>query len=287
MRVSRSVSTTTTALLLSLSAVFATNACAPTVYEDTSGALAEAPRALAAPRLGFTSIIDARTLGEEPDPLIAGTSLYEIVSSRVTVRTDGKGCSDCHYAGAEAPYRPAITQGSDRAISPSEIVDGRTFGGADGWAARFIAHDEAHASSPESVKPLALRRALQKWLDDGAWMRGGIEWNRPLTFEALGGEPDPLLAGLSLKDIVSSRVSARADGKLCATCHRVGGEVAYQPPLEDDPGDVILAGSVVDGRTWRGDNGWAWRFVGTNEGPDAKPPALRALFALWLEDGGL
>lgn len=111
-------------------------------------------------RLTWTSAITPENVGAEPDPRAAGATLDDAINNRVSPRPDGKLCVECHYAGGDIPYRPA----PGAVIGPDSVVDGRSWSGPEGWAARFITLDEnAHIE-----KPAYVRAVFAKWLADGA-----------------------------------------------------------------------------------------------------------------------
>ncbi len=115
--------------------------------------------------LDWTTTITVDTLGPQPDPTIAGDSIAAIVNSQASGRPDDLMCSACHYADATIPYRPAIERFDVTGFSPTDIVDGRSWAGPDGWAEVFVDLD-----GQDSVhKPAVLRQMFFKWTDDGAY----------------------------------------------------------------------------------------------------------------------
>lgn len=258
-------------------------ACGGPAYEYPDTLAPQAPVALAPRALTWTTPITAETLGEVPDPLAEGKNLLDIVSSRDIVRPDGKFCSECHYEGSEVPYRPAIAQYADDLIGPYDEVDGRTWDGAGGWAERFAALDE-HA---HFEKPAYIRALFAKWLDDGCAAKERLLWDTPITLQTVGMDPDEHVAGGRLVDVINNRVSARPDGKLCSECHYPGSAAAYRPPVDLDHAHDIQPDTVVDGRPWSGNDGWAARFIAHGPGAETEKPAyVRELFQVWLDDGG-
>jgi hypothetical protein len=105
------------------------------------------------PCLRWDTVINAETLGVTPDPLLQFKTLSQIVNSQVVARTDGNRCNVCHNASSSRPYRP-----SAGTITPSTVINGRSWSGFDGWAAQF-------QGAPS--KPAYLKGLFQRWLDDG------------------------------------------------------------------------------------------------------------------------
>ena len=104
----------------------------------------------------WSAPISFRNLGYEPADALAGVSLDDIVNGRVVVRDDGATCNACHYEGGTIAYRPPED------VSPYAEIDGRSWAGQDGWAARFLTYsvvDDEHIV----VKPEPLRDALLTW----------------------------------------------------------------------------------------------------------------------------
>lgn len=113
--------------------------------------------------LHWTDPVTRENVGGEPDPNIAGRSLDDVLNSRVTGRPDNLLCSECHYTDGPFPYRPEIAQGSQSAFGPDDLLDGRSWAGATGWAMVFAelgGNDTFH-------KPDYLRATFFKWYDDG------------------------------------------------------------------------------------------------------------------------
>jgi hypothetical protein len=108
---------------------------------------------LSTPCLRWDTVITAETLGITPDPLLSFKTLGQIVNSQVVARSDGNRCNVCHNAGSSRPYRP-----SAGTITPSTVINGRSWAGFDGWATQF-------QSAPS--KPTYLKDAFRRWLDDG------------------------------------------------------------------------------------------------------------------------
>lgn len=91
-----------------------------------------------------------------PDPIVYGKTLGDIVSSVVVGRkSDGKTCSQCHYAGSGHPYSPPAGT-----ITPTTAVGGRVWSGNAGWGAVFV-------SQPDTIKPAYLKDLFKIWLSDG------------------------------------------------------------------------------------------------------------------------
>jgi hypothetical protein len=136
----------------------------------------------ATPCLHWTTLIADDTLGTAANPLIAGRTLEEIVSSQgASVRVDGRRCSHCHYRpestttcdgchagkGRTRPayYRPMAERDQAQDFGPDDVLDGSTWAQEGGWGDRFISvRDDNHAF----VKPDYLRVLVQQWLLDGA-----------------------------------------------------------------------------------------------------------------------
>lgn len=63
---------------------------------------------------------------------------------------------------------------------------------------------------------------LRMPLDAGQLSPACLTWSTPLTDDVLGVPADPYIRGLTLDDIVNSRVIARADNNVCSACHVEG-----------------------------------------------------------------
>lgn len=127
--------------------------------------------------LRWTTPIDTARLGTTPDPLVAGKTLQDIVSSRVQGSAKGL-CSNCHNKDAGLPpyYRPNIPRGATTLIQPFDLI-GNHIGSPDGqaswafggtvpngnyyysWAEWFISRND---------KPEGLKQVFAKWLADGS-----------------------------------------------------------------------------------------------------------------------
>lgn len=113
-----------------------------------------------------------------------------------------------------------------------------------------------------------------------------LSWLTPITEPTLGELPDGLVEGATLRDIVSSRHLARPDGFLCSECHYRDSEDPYRPDIEQGSDEEIDPFEVIDGRAWRGDIGWAARFMALDDDAHyTKPAYLRAVFSAWRADG--
>jgi hypothetical protein len=113
--------------------------------------------------LRWSQPITARELGHDPDPALAGKPLYEIVSSFVSGRPDGKRCSNCHFNASSGPYSPELVpkDGLGPHLPPSSLVDGRTWEGEENsWGLRFLLNQNFPHTEP-------LREAIGKWRSDG------------------------------------------------------------------------------------------------------------------------
>lgn len=144
-----------------------------------------------------------------------------------------------------------------------------------------------------------------------------LTWKTPLDARAIPALRNPALdqaavkaaAGKTLDDIVSSRKSGRADGKLCSDCHFATSLAKYNPAVPQGAANLAVAPtlSIVanqDPGCANGDGssapcalswadptrGWAVRFDNTTTYPSAsglgpKPAVVRAAFSQWLADG--
>ena len=83
--------------------------------------------------LTWSSPITTARLDEVPDPRVADETLLSIVSSRAAAGERGHACSVCHYRDTAIAYRPDIDQYATDFIGPHDVVDGRTWSGAEGW----------------------------------------------------------------------------------------------------------------------------------------------------------
>ena len=128
-----------------------------------------------------------------------------------------------------------------------------------------------------------------------------LRWTTPITAQRLGATPDPLVAGKTLQDIVSSRVQGSAKG-FCSSCHNrdAGLPPYYKPNIArgattligpyDDIGNHIgspdgTASWAFGGTTPSGGSYYSWAewFISRND----KPQGLKQVFAKWLADGSL
>ena len=91
---------------------------------------------------------------------------YRIVSSMTVGRTDGKLCSTCHFEGSGLPYSPPVAQNGSAAIWPTDVINGRTWAGPNGWAQAFI-HMPTDVPGLVSSKPFFLQSLMQTWVDHG------------------------------------------------------------------------------------------------------------------------
>lgn len=239
-------------------------ACGPTPLE-TAPPLAD---------LDWTTPVD--TLG--------GHSLAQVVGSSATGRQDGRLCSDCHFGDSVTFYRPHVGQGEAAEVGPWDVLDGRSWGGPGGWGERFVDLDSAEDLND---KPPELRDAVAAWLDSDAHLGvGPVQWGDALDPEVHGVGGDPAIEGRSLRDVVSSWVSGRPDGLLCADCHHRGADIAYRPDVAPGEGRDLWPDELLDGRTWAGPGGWADAFVAHGPGSATeKPGYLRAVVHRWRIDG--
>jgi hypothetical protein len=99
-------------------------------------------------------------------PTITGNSIYCIISSFTVGRTDGNRCSNCHWSGSGLPYSPPVARGSSAAIWPTDVINGRTWAGPNGWAQVFI-HLPTDMPALANSKPFFLQSLMQTWVDHG------------------------------------------------------------------------------------------------------------------------
>ncbi len=109
-----------------------------------------------------------------------------------------------------------------------------------------------------------------------------MTWSRPMSADALGFDPDPILVGKTLGGIVGGAEVGRKDGNLCSHCHYDGSGNTYSPPVLPDGSITINPTDVIGGTSWAAPNGLASRFL-TN--PINKPDYLKAIVKQWLDDG--
>lgn len=113
------------------------------------------------PCLRWTTPVNSFALeGLAVDPLIQNKSLQSIVSSVEIGRADGLRCSFCHYAGSGRSYSPNVAKNAWAWIGPNDMISGRTWAQAGGWAQRF--------SAQTAIKPYHLRSAFDAWRRQGA-----------------------------------------------------------------------------------------------------------------------
>lgn len=212
------------------------------------------------------------------DDSLTGVSLRAIVSGEIELAWEGERCTSCHFRETIAYYGPEVEQYGVMELTARDVVGGRSWGGTDGWAERYVALADGIFE-----KPPEMRRVFERWLEVEATWVEPLYWASPMTLSTLGVEPDPNLRG-SLSDIVNSVVSGRPDGLLCSDCHYADGAVRYRPPVGQGAVSSFAPDDVVDGASWSG--AWARRFV--EHGPDAKtakPSVLRGAFNKWMQDG--
>jgi hypothetical protein len=99
-------------------------------------------------------------------PPVTDNSIFCIVSSFTVGRTDGKKCSNCHFTGSGLPYSPPVARDSSAAIWPTDVINGRTWAGPNGWAQAFI-HMPTDVPGLVSSKPFFLQSLVQTWVDHG------------------------------------------------------------------------------------------------------------------------
>jgi len=107
--------------------------------------------------LDWTTTIDVFTFSDrEPGDLsiVEDKTIEQIVSNQVSGREDGKICRDCHTPASGRRYLPPAG-----IISPTQIIEGRSWAQAGGWA--DIIQDV-------SIKPAHLKRLFAQWKRDGA-----------------------------------------------------------------------------------------------------------------------
>ncbi len=139
-----------------------------------------------------------------------------------------------------------------------------------------------------------------------------LRWTTPISGPRLGGDPDPLaglqanptiapaplgppdpvnLNGLTLLDIVSSRVQGTTLG-LCSHCHNKEEAASnsplstYNPDIERDSNTKYIRPSFpVGGREWCGPYGWGEWFLEAAPYNQLKYEPLRRAIRKWLDDG--
>lgn len=126
-----------------------------------------------------------------------------------------------------------------------------------------------------------------------------LRWTTPIDAQRLGSTPDPMIAGKTLEDIVSSRVQGSTKG-LCSNCHnKDSGEPPYYKPNIPRGATTLIEPFDELGHHIGSPNGLAsWAFGGTNASGGTyyswaewfisrgdKPPGLKAAFIKWIADG--
>lgn len=106
--------------------------------------------------LGFQEVIDPDALGLQPGGTLEGKTLYDIVSSRVSGRDDGRLCSECHNQGRALGdyWVPSERNSILDALDANTEYAGKAWGGSEGWTEGFIANP---------TKPDSLKRAFRAW----------------------------------------------------------------------------------------------------------------------------
>ncbi|MBX2811520.1 MAG: hypothetical protein KTR25_06915 [Myxococcales bacterium] len=96
---------------------------------------------------------------EHVSPILSSVVFEDVINSRISARSDGLLCAECHYEGGPFRYRPEGVQvtSTDGVIGPHTIVDGRTWSGPYGWAERFL--------STTFIKPQPVVDILPLWLN--------------------------------------------------------------------------------------------------------------------------
>jgi hypothetical protein len=113
------------------------------------------------------------------DSVVRGHTLMEIVSSQVVVRADGHVCSHCHYLGCAFAYCPPVTQEGSANIFPTDVINGRTWAGAGGYARSFMAQPVDEPGALNS-KPSYLNYLVQRWIEDGERVSSEVASDAPL-----------------------------------------------------------------------------------------------------------
>jgi hypothetical protein len=110
-------------------------------------------------KLGFNDPIDSKKFGLAPNKNVDGKTLAQIITSQTPGRDDSMLCSACHHStDAQGGYGvPSAKNAANLNLKPTDILTGRTWVGADGWAERFVKN---------STKPDNLKIMIQAWIDN-------------------------------------------------------------------------------------------------------------------------
>jgi hypothetical protein len=121
-----------------------------------------------------------------------------------------------------------------------------------------------------------------------------IRWSQSISPQRLGFEPDPILLGKSLEDIINSREQVRDEG-VCSHCHNRGnGNGGYSPPVSPDSVSSFEADTQIkihqDQTSWSTPGTdrlghsmltWAERFINNTN----KPEGMKQVLRKWIADG--
>ncbi|MBX2811226.1 MAG: hypothetical protein KTR25_05430 [Myxococcales bacterium] len=192
----------------------------------------------------------------EVNDLLGDVSLEKVVSSRTTPPYSDRVCSSCHYRDSMSSYSPSVDQYGEGSIGPDTLIGGVMWRGPSGWARRLVSRSDFD----EEMWLYHLLPVFAQWLKDGTLSEPPVVWDEPISIQI-----SEQLSGVRLVDVVSSRISGRADGLLCSSCHYEDGPFAYRPAGVTRGGSSPLYQpyTIIDGRTWAGNDGWADRFMKT------------------------
>jgi hypothetical protein len=246
--------------------------------------------------LSFTVRVPLRNIGDEPIDLGA-SALY----IGLTILSNEPGS---HYFPSD--HRAILLDPDSREVRTRVEINQRV-------------HAEFRASSADFIRcrPMPVQIDLtQEWQtapgalanDEVLAATPCLSWNTPIDASTLGSKglwesiPPNIRANLngrSLRDIVSSRVVARADGNRCSNCHNAGSRYPYRPEVSAGAQTAIYPYVSFNGRQWDdvaagGGVGWALQFMNrptsggtTPPAPGQKPLYLKKIVERWIRDGML
>jgi hypothetical protein len=138
----------------------------------------------------------------------------------------------------------------------------------------------------DDPKAAQIRKELQTPKSADASAKRTINWKQSIDSKAFGLAPNPNVDGKTLAEIVASMSPGRDDGQLCSACHHQGEDAGgYGLPVAKNAASSNFDPNAVVGTTkkatWRGNDGWAKKFIDNK----TKPDNIKALMQAWIDGG--